>query len=87
MNYGNNFNGETYDIASGKTISLESIKKYIDSRYNVTWNHAPERMGDIKHVSPDCNKMKNLGWHAKTPIEQGLEKCFGQNSLKRKDTK
>ena len=85
MNYENKFDGETYDIASGKTISLEFIKKYIDSRYNVTWNQAPPRKGDVKHVSPDSNKIKNLGWYAKTPIEQGLEECFGQNSLKRKD--
>ena len=69
MNYENNFNGETYDIASGITISLESIKNYIDSRYNVTWNLIPPRTGDIKHVSPNCNKINNLGWYARISID------------------
>lgn len=85
MEHDPKFNGETYDIASGKIVSLEYIKNYIDTRYNIDWNHAPPREGDVKHVSPDTTKMNNLGWSAKTSIEQGLQRCFGENSLRRKD--
>lgn len=79
------FNGRVYDIASGKTISLEYIKNYLDTRYNIDWNHKSPRQGDVKHVSPDTSKMTKLGWSAKTSIEQGLQKCFGKIYLERKD--
>tara|TARA_R110002020_G_scaffold29001_1_gene91786 strand:- start:7275 stop:8126 length:852 start_codon:yes stop_codon:yes gene_type:complete len=85
MRYNDNFGGETYDIASGETINLQTIKKYIDSRYNTSWEYRPGRFGDIKHISPGSDKMKALGWKAKIPIKLGLEKCFGENSLIRKD--
>jgi len=85
MNHKHSFDGEAYDIASGKTISLKAIKKYIDSRYTIAWNTLPPREGDVKHVTPNFNKIKTLGWHAKTSIDQGLKKCFGKNSSIRKD--
>jgi UDP-glucose 4-epimerase len=76
MNYAKNFCGDFYDIGSGKSVSLNQIKNFIDKFNSVVWSHAPPRVGDIKYTKADVSKIGTLGWKAAVPIEEGLKKCF-----------
>jgi UDP-glucose 4-epimerase len=81
MNHKENFNGKFYDIGSGKSISLNYIKDYIDQFNEVKWDHRPERIGDVKHTKANIQEMLNFGWVPKISIEEGLEKCFKKGSI------
>ena len=71
------FGGKVYDIGCGKSISMNYIKNYIDSRYNVTWNHAPGRKGDVRHTLANIEQTKkDLNWTPSVSIDQGLDRCF-----------
>jgi len=74
--YKQNFNGAVYDVGSGKTISLNKIKEFVDSRLDVQWDHAPERPGDVKHTKANIKELCNLGWTAQIEILEGLMRCF-----------
>jgi UDP-glucose 4-epimerase len=76
MNYTKEFCGDFYDIGSGKSVSLNQIKNFIDKFNSVVWSHAPARVGDIKYTKADVSKIGVLGWKATVPIEEGLKKCF-----------
>ena len=78
----NTFNGQVFNIGSGKAVSMNYIKDYIDSHHNVVWNHAPERKGDVKHTLADITEIQKLGWEPKISIEEGLSRCFKQNLSK-----
>jgi UDP-glucose 4-epimerase len=76
MNYKDKFNGNFYDIGSGKSISLNYIKDYINKYNKVEWKSSPERIGDVKHTKADISKMLELGWSPLINIEDGLKLCF-----------
>ena len=70
------FAGECFDVGSGKTISLNEIKAFVDATCTAKWHRGPERIGDIKYISADVEPLRNLGWQAKVDIAEGLKKCF-----------
>jgi UDP-glucose 4-epimerase len=76
MNYENKFNGNCYDIGSGKSISLNYIKNYINKYNKVEWVQFPERIGDVKNTKSDISKILQIGWSPKVSIEDGLKLCF-----------
>lgn len=77
LNSDTRFGGKVYDIGCGESISMNYIKNYIDSRYNVTWNHAPERKGDVRHTLANIEQTKkDLNWTPSVSIDQGLDRCF-----------
>jgi len=66
-----------FDVGSGKTISLNYIKKYIDNKYdNLVWQHMPERVGDVKHTNANIEPLVLTGWAPKITIDEGLQLCF-----------
>tara|TARA_R110000824_G_scaffold46692_3_gene133812 strand:+ start:10292 stop:11125 length:834 start_codon:yes stop_codon:yes gene_type:complete len=71
------FGGKVFNVGSGKSVSMNYIKKFIDSRHNIVWNHTPERKGDVKHTLADITELNKLGWKPKISIEEGLIRCFG----------
>lgn len=79
MNYEENFNGKGFNVGSGTSVSLNHIKHFIDQNYDVIWNHAPERLGDVKDTLADISELRKLGWEPKVTIEEGLKKCFKKN--------
>lgn len=81
MNHKENFNGKFYDIGSGKSISLNYIKDYIDQFNEVKWDHRPERIGDVKYTKANIQEMLNFGWTPKISIEEGLERCFKRRNI------
>ena len=72
----NKFGGKCMDVGSGKSVSMNYIKNYIDAHQQVKWQHAPERKGDVKHTVADISELQKIGWKPEIPIEIGLEKCF-----------
>ena len=76
MNYSNKFEGKCYDVGSGKSVSLNYIKAYIDKNFNVVWDHQKQRLGDVKHTSANIEELQNLGWSPRVPIDIGLKRCF-----------
>jgi len=76
INYKDKFNGNYYNIGSGKSISLNYIKDYINKYNKVEWNMSKPRIGDVKNTKADITKMLELGWSPKIDIEDGLKFCF-----------
>lgn len=76
MDHKNYFNGKSLNVATGKSVSLNYIKSFIDSRINVEWNRHPERKGDIKHSQANIKEIMNLGWRPEISINEGLSRCF-----------
>ena len=76
MNLPKRFTGKSYDIGTGKSVSLNYIKDFINSVQNVEWISNPERKGDIKHSVSDNTGFKNLGFEVLVSIQEGLERCF-----------
>lgn len=70
------FGGRHFDVGSGEAISLNEIRKIVDSNHSVTWKQAPERTGDVKHTKANITELKSLGWEPKISIEEGLKRCF-----------
>jgi len=76
MNYNGQLEGSALDVGTGRSISLNYVKKYIDSICNVEWNHKPARIGDIRKSKADVTKISSLGWKSNITIDEGLKKCF-----------
>ncbi len=75
-----NFKGKTLNVGTGISVSLNYIKKHIDSKYQVSWNRASERIGDIKFSKADISELKKLGWKPKITIDEGLNRCFNRSN-------
>ena len=75
-NYKGTFNGACFDVGTGEAISLNSIKEFVEERYKVKWQQAPEREGDVKHTLANAVPLRDLGWEADIKITEGLKKCF-----------
>ena len=73
------FNGKVLNVGTGKSISLNYIKQYINSKHEVLWNKLPEREGDIKFSKADISELKKLGWESKITIDEGLDRCFNRS--------
>ena len=76
LNYQKKFNGKWFNVGSRDSVSLKYIKKFIDENHNILWNHAPERVGDVKHTVADIKELKKLGWKPNISIDEGLKRCF-----------
>ena len=74
--YKGRFNGATYDIGSGKTVSLNQIKDFINGVKEVEWASSPPRPGDGKHTEANIGPIFDLGWSAEVDILDGLARCF-----------
>ncbi len=80
MNYGGRFNGKHLNVGSGKSVSLNYVKNFIDKYYDVVWSHAPARKGDIRHSLADISELQKLGWEPKISIDEGLARCFKRDN-------
>jgi nucleoside-diphosphate-sugar epimerase len=63
---------------------MNYIRNFINERYDVEWNNAPERKGDVKHTLADISEtQRDLGFEPLVSIEKGLSRCFCKNNLKK----
>ncbi len=65
-----------YDVGSGRQISLNYIRNFINKRYDVDWLERPSRDGDVQDSKIGHRALQNSGWLPKINIEDGLERCF-----------
>lgn len=79
MKHPENFHGKWFNVGSGSSVSLNSIKELIDQNYGVIWKQQPGRLGDVKHSLADIQDFKTLGWRPKVSITHGLQRCFKKN--------
>ena len=71
------FGGKTYEVGTGTSVSMNHIKRFIDSNHQVEWNHAPARKGDARDTLANITEIKkDLNWEPEITIEEGLKKCF-----------
>ena len=71
------FGGKAYNVGSGKSVSMNFIKDYINSEHDVEWKYAPTRKGDVRHTLADISEIKkDLEWEPLISIQEGLIRCF-----------
>ena len=77
MKSNNWFGGKTYNVGSGVSVSMNYIRDFINSKYEVEWINAPARIGDVRHTLADISEIKkDLEWNPQVSIQEGLERCF-----------
>jgi UDP-glucose 4-epimerase len=70
------FSGRCFDVGTGLNYPLNYIKKFIQARYNVFFNHLDARKSDALSTKADINPLLELGWKAKISFNDGLKECF-----------
>lgn len=77
MEYKDRFNGAFFDVGTGSNISLNEVMTIVKKYHpDVNFDYIEPRPGDVLLTKADTNKLKDLGWHAKMSIQDGIEKCF-----------
>jgi len=71
-----NFKGKILNIGTGSSVSINYIKQFIDSRFDISWDFHPPRAGDIKNSIADISEINKIGWKSKISIKEGLDRCF-----------
>ena len=71
------FAGKVLNVGTGKSISLNNIKRHLESKGFTNWIYAPERQGDIRHSQANIMDLLRIGWEPQINLVQGLQKCFG----------
>ena len=74
------FKGDWFNIASGKSVSMNHVREYVNKTNKVEWTAAPTREGDVLHSTADISKICSLGWFPTISLERGLERCFGDEA-------
>jgi UDP-glucose 4-epimerase len=80
MNHEKDFNGEFYDVGTGRAHSLMELKGYFDNIFDVIWDIQPERVGDIKNSRANISKLNGIGWRARVDLKTGLRRCVANVS-------
>jgi len=81
MEHGSQFLGKVFDVGSGETCSLNFVKSIIDQYRDVTWDHQPERKGDVKHTQANISELLSIGWSPSVSLSEGLTRCFSKDNL------
>ena len=69
----------TWNIGSGNGIAIHDMLDRVSqiTGQTISVEHAPARPIDVAHVVLDCRKIaEDLGWKAKTPIEQSISSLW-----------
>lgn len=78
MNYNDNFNGDKFDVGTGKNYSINYIKEYINFVFKnkINFINNKPRKGDPHSTLADVSKLLNIGWKSNISFDDGLSKCF-----------
>ena len=77
MNYKEEFKGKTFDVGTGKNISLNEVKEIVLSYFpDLKFETLPARPNEVKFTIANVLPLKNLGWRASTPVRIGINSCF-----------
>tara|TARA_Y100000296_G_C5127250_1_gene233539 strand:- start:213 stop:1067 length:855 start_codon:yes stop_codon:yes gene_type:complete len=77
MNYEQDFNGQHFDVGTGKNISLNEMRN-IAQEFNsgVEFIYIPDRPGDVDYTKADTEPLRELGWQTKNSVIDGISRCF-----------
>jgi nucleoside-diphosphate-sugar epimerase len=70
------FRGDIMDVGTGKEVSLNNIKRFLEKRGYTNWHRAPTRTGDVRHSRANLSQLSKIGWEPDVDILEGLKKCF-----------
>lgn len=72
------FKGDCYNVSTGTSISNnEILQMFMEKFENLQVNHAPERVGDVKHTLGDNKKLIDLcGFEASSDFGKNLQKTW-----------
>ncbi|HVP92263.1 MAG TPA: SDR family NAD(P)-dependent oxidoreductase [Acidobacteriota bacterium] len=80
--------GEVFNIASGKSISVNHLAKVLQrimNKEHLTPVYAAPITGDIKHCKADIQKSRNiLRFKSKVKLEDGLQKLIDEYKIRKK---
>lgn len=69
------FKGDSFNIATGKSISNNDILKYFKKDYKIKINYSNSKEGDIKHSCANIEKSKKqVGFKASVEFNEGFKK-------------
>lgn len=77
----NNFNFKTFEVGTGRQISIKSfiflIAKLIgNNRTRLEFGKLPFRKNEVMNVKVDLKNIQKLGWRSKIKLEHGLTKTI-----------
>ena len=77
MEHKDNFNGQNFDVGTGKNISLNDIKDVVEMLFpKVNFEYTPPRPNEVATTRANTNGLRELGWETKISIKNGVFKCF-----------
>ena len=76
MEHRENFNGNHYDVGTGKNISLNEIKDIVRKYFDVEFDYVEDRPGDVKTTLADPEPLRKLGFNTNVSIVEGVKRCF-----------
>ena len=79
MQSSHNFGGKILNVGTGNSISLNNIKRHLESKGFTNWIYAPTRSGDIRYSKADPSGLYQIGWEPEVSLLEGLQRCFGVN--------
>ncbi|OUJ19262.1 Nucleoside-diphosphate-sugar epimerase [Methanonatronarchaeum thermophilum] len=72
--------GETYNVGTGKTLTVNQIAKKITDLMNInpkyTYTGGKSWKGDIEKTQADTTKLRQIGWKPQTTANQGIKKTY-----------
>ena len=77
MQSSHNFRGKILNVGTGHSVSLNNIKRHLESQGFNNWVRSPTRDGDIRFSKADPSGLFQIGWQPEVDILQGLKMCFG----------
>jgi|TARA_R110000824_G_scaffold51476_3_gene143591 UDP-glucose 4-epimerase len=77
MEHDKKFNGEVFDVGTGKNVSLNETAAIIHKYFpKVKFERRPDRAGEVLITKADIKGLKKLGWCATIDITSGINACF-----------
>jgi UDP-glucose 4-epimerase len=77
MEYSGTFNGEVYNIGTGRNYSINELADLIGKKTNTLKGfkvHIPERKGESRVTLSNCDKIKRkIGWFPKRNLEEYIK--------------
>lgn len=80
--YDKKLNGSCFDVGTGKNYSVNHIKNYILSKYDVKFKNLDARKSDSLSTIADTKQLNEIGWYAKVNFDYGLQQCFSEENIK-----